>query len=468
MQSSAKKEPARVDHAFKMNKIMVVDDDQTILKVIRSNLERHDFQVLTAMDPKNALDKMNAEKFDLALVDLMLNGESGLDLMENLHRLDPEMPIIILTGYGTIESAVEAMKKGAHSYLTKPFEFRELFYQIKNCLEQSGLSKEVKRLKNIVVETYGFENIIGQSEKMKHVLQQVSKAAKSNSLVFISGESGTGKELIAKNLHLASARKKGPFVAVNCAAIPETLVESELFGYEKGAFTGAEQYKKGLFTEAHGGTFFLDEISEMSVNMQAKLLRVLEEKTIYPLGGNKPIKVDARILAASNRNIKEEVEKGRFREDLFYRIHVIVINLPPLRERREDIPLLARFFLEKYARKMQKKIAGLSQAASQKLLRYDWPGNVRELENALESAVAMAVENIITDDLILPTRQTESIDLKSLKTAKRDFEKDYLIQLIQLTQGNVTKAAKLAGKYRADLYELLKKYKLDPADFRQK
>jgi two-component system response regulator GlrR len=202
--------------------------------------------------------------------------------------------------------------------------------------------------------------------------------------------------------------------------------------------------------------------------MQAKLLRVLEEKIIYPLGGNKPIKVDARILAASNRNIKEEVEKGRFREDLFYRIHVIVINLPPLRERREDIPLLARFFLKKYAQKMQKKITGLSQSASQKLLRYDWPGNVRELENALESAVAMTVENIITDDLILPTRQTESIDLKLLKTAKRDFEKDYLIQLIQLTQGNVSKAAKLAGKYRADLYELLKKYKLDPADFRQK
>ena len=200
----------------------------------------------------------------------------------------------------------------------------------------------------------------------------------------------------------------------------------------------------------------------------SKLLRVLEEKTIYPLGGNKPIKVDARILAASNKNIQEEVEKGRFREDLFYRIHVIVINLPPLRERREDIPLLARFFLKKYAREMQKKIAGLSQSASQKLLRYDWPGNVRELENALESAVAMAVENTITDDLILPTRQTESIDLKLLKTAKRDFEKDYLIQLIQLTQGNVSKAAKLAGKYRADLYELLKKYKLDPADFRKK
>jgi two-component system response regulator GlrR len=452
----------------KMNKIMVVDDDQTILKVIRSNLEHHDFQVLTAMDPKNALDKMNGEAFDLALVDLMLNGESGLDLMENLHRLNPEMPIIILTGYGTIESAVEAMKKGAHSYLTKPFEFRELFYQIKNCLEQSRLSKEVKRLKHIVAETYGFENIIAKSEKMKQVLKQVSKAAESNSLVFINGESGTGKELIAKNLHLASARKKGPFVAVNCAAIPETLVESELFGYEKGAFTGADQYKKGLFTKAHGGTFFLDEISEMSLNMQAKLLRVLEEKTIYPLGGNKPIKVDARILAASNRNIQEEVEKGRFREDLFYRIHVIAINLPPLRERREDIPLLARFFLEKHTRKMQKKITGLSQSASQKLLRHDWPGNVRELENALESAVAMAVENIITDDLILPTRPTESIELKSLSTAKRDFEKDYLIQLIQLTQGNVTKAAKLAGKYRADLYELLKKYKLDPADFRQK
>jgi two-component system response regulator GlrR len=451
-----------------MSKILVVDDDFNILQVIKMRLELNSYQVTTADSAAKALVSTRDEVFDAALVDLKLNGNSGIDLMEDLHKINPEMPIIILTAHGTIRSAVEAMKKGAHSYLTKPFEFQELFYQVKNCLEQSRLSKEVKRLENIVAETYGFENIISQSEKMKHVLQQVSKAAKSNSLVFISGESGTGKELIAKNLHLASARKKGPFVAVNCAAIPETLVESELFGYEKGAFTGAERYKKGLFTEAHGGTFFLDEISEMSLNMQAKLLRVLEEKIIYPLGGNKPIKVDARILAASNRNIKEEVEKGRFREDLFYRIHVIVINLPPLRERREDIPLLARFFLKKYAREMQKKIAGLSQSASQKLLRHDWPGNVRELKNALESAVAMAVENVITDDLILPTRPTESIELKSLSTAKRDFEKDYLIQLIQLTQGNVTKAAKLAGKYRADLYELLKKYKLDPADFRKK
>lgn len=451
-----------------MSKILVVDDDFSILQVIKMRMELNNYQVTTADSTTKALASARDEEFDAALVDLKLNGDSGIDLMEDLHKINPEIPIIILTAHGTIRSAVEAMKKGAHSYLTKPFEHRELVLQMKNCLEHSRLSKEVRRLKNIVAETYGFENIIGQSDKLKHVLKQVSQAAESNSLVYISGESGTGKELIAKNLHLASARKKGPFVAINCAAIPENLLESELFGYEKGAFTGAELHKQGLFTKAHGGTFFLDEIAEMPLNMQAKLLRVLEEKTVYPLGGNKPIKVDARILAASNKNLREEVEKGHFREDLFYRIHVIVINLPPLRERREDIPLLAEYFLKKYAGEMQKKISGLSHSASQKLLRYDWPGNVRELENAIESAVAMAVEKVITDDLILPTRQIGFIDLKSLKSAKRDFEKDYLVQLIQLTRGNVSKAAKLAGKYRADFYELLKKYKLDPADFRKK
>jgi two-component system response regulator GlrR len=257
-------------------------------------------------------------------------------------------------------------------------------------------------------------------------------------------------------------------VAINCAAIPENLLESELFGYQKGSFTGAHQNKKGLFAHAHGGTFFLDEVSEMPMNMQAKLLRVLEEKSVHPIGARTPIKVDARILAASNKNLEEEVKAGNFREDLFYRIHVIVISIPPLRERKEDIPLLAAHFLEKYAKQTGKKITGFSSPASQKLLRHHWPGNVRELENTVESAVTMADANVITEDLILQTQQFADEGLKFLKDAKKDFEKDYLIQLITLTKGNVTEAAKLAGKYRADLYELLKKYDLNPADFRKK
>lgn len=450
-----------------MNKIMVVDDDPTILEVIRLNLELNDMQVFTALDSQKAMAKMEDEVFDIALVDLKLNGNSGLDLMEKLHGIDPEIPIIILTGYGTIETAVDAMKKGAYTYLTKPIKMDELAMGIQKCLEKRDLFKEVKRLQNIVSEKYGFENIIGKSEKMKGVLFQVAKAAKSDAIVYISGESGTGKELFAKNLHLAGPRRDGPFIAINCAAIPETLLESELFGYKKGAFTGAYQNKPGFLVQAQGGTFFFDEISEMSFNMQAKLLRVLEEKTITPLGGSKPVKLDIRILTASNKNLESEVKNRRFRQDLFYRIYVIVINLPPLRDRKEDIPLLAKHFLNKYLTLTNKTISGFSPSAIQKLLRHHWPGNVRELENTVEAAVALATEDVIGDEMILQTHQIAERGLKSLKEAKQEFERDYLIQLIEFARGNVTRAAKLAGKYRADLYDLLKKYNINPADFRK-
>ena len=451
-----------------MNKILVVDDDRNILKVIKLRLEAENYQVVTATDAEDALAKARNEGFDLALLDLKLIGRNGIELMGDLQKLDPELPIIILTAHGTIKSAVEAMSRGAFSYLTKPFDDQELLLQIQKSLEKRNLSREVKRLQNIVEEKYGFDNLIGKSGKMKRVMMQVAQAAKTDSIVYINGESGTGKELIAKNLHLAGSRGDGPFVAINCAAIPENLLESELFGYQKGSFTGANRNKKGLFAEAHGGTFFLDEISEMPINMQAKLLRVLEEKAVHPIGARTTVKVDTRILAASNKNLEEEVQKGNFREDLFYRIHVIVINLPPLRERKEDIPLLAGHFLEKYSKQANKKITGISSAASQKLLRHHWPGNVRELENTIEAAVAMADKNVITEDLILQTQQIADEGLKFLKDAKKDFEKNYLMQLITLTKGNVTEAAKLSGKYRADLYELLKKYNLNPADFREK
>jgi two-component system response regulator GlrR len=451
-----------------MNKILVVDDDRNILKVIKLRLEAENYQVVTATDAEDALAKAGDGAFDLALVDLKLIGRDGIELMGDLHKLDPEMPIIILTAHGTVKSAVEAMSRGAFSYLTKPFDYQELLLQTQKSLEKRKLTREIKRLRNIVEEKYGFDNLIGKSPKMKRMLMQVAQAAKTDSVVYISGESGTGKELIARNLHLAGARGDGPFVAINCAAIPENLLESELFGYQKGAFTDAHQNKRGLFTQAHGGTFFLDEISEMPMNMQAKLLRVLEEKAVHPIGSRTPLKVDARILAASNKNLEEEVKAGKFREDLFYRIHVIVIQLPPLRERKEDIPLLAGHFLGKYSKQADKKITGFSSSASQKLLRHHWPGNVRELENTIESAVAMADKNVITEDLILATQQFADEGLKFLKDAKKDFEKNYLIQLITLTKGNVTEAAKLAGKYRADFYELLKKYNLNPADFRKK
>jgi len=450
-----------------VEKILVVDDDQSILTLMKMRLEVEGYEVTASKSPDKALEIARESVFDMALLDYRLGGKSGVALMEDLLGINPELPVIILTAYGSIEGAVEAMKRGAYGYLTKPFDFEGLLLQIKHCSEKSRLSKEVERLRSIVNERYGFENIIGNSEAMKKVLAQVSQAAQVDSFVYISGESGTGKELVAKSLHLSSQRKDGPFVAINCAAIPESLLESELFGHEKGAFTGAQNSRKGLFAQAHKGTFFLDEVSEMPLSMQAKLLRALGEMAFYPLGGNKIVKVDARVIAASNKDLEMEVAKGRFREDLFYRLHVVPIRIPPLRERKEDIPLLARHFLKKKLQKTEKTIVDFSSDALRKLMLHSWPGNVRELENSIESAVAMATSSRITEDLVLPGRNSDPDKIKSFKDAKDEFEKQYLIQLIGMTEGNVSLAAKLAGKYRADLYELLKKYDLEPDSFRK-
>jgi len=452
-----------------MTEILVVDDDKQVLILIKTFLEREGYKVVTASGKKRALNLAKKKKFDLGVIDLKLEQPDGMKLMQAIHEITPELPIVILTGFATIETAVEAMQKGACGFLTKPLKFREFLPHIQNCLKTSELTREVERLRSIVEGKYSVDSIIGKSDKMAKVKSQIIQAAEVESVVYIQGESGTGKELIAQSLHFASSRKNGPFVAINCAAIPETLLESELFGYERGAFTGADRNKKGLFLEAHKGTFFLDEISEMPFSMQAKLLRVLEDKKIYPLGGSgRPVNVDARILAASNKNLEDEVKRRNFREDLFYRIHVIAIEIPPLRERKDDITLLASYFLTKYAARMNKNIKGLSPAATQKLLAYEWPGNVRELENSIESAVVMSLQDIITEDLILPARKINNEGLISFKEARENFEKDYLIQLMELTGGNVTKAAKIADKYRADLYDLLKRYNIVPADFRNK
>jgi len=447
-------------------KILVVDDDRNILQVIKMRLVSGEYQVVTAGDAKEALKLAEVESFDLVVLDLKLDGQDGISLMEDIHHINPDIPVIILTAYGTIKSAVNAMKKGAYGYLTKPFDGHELLVQIDNCLEKKRLSTEVKSLRQLVKKKYGFDNIIGKSEKMKKVFEQVTLAAATDSNVYIEGKSGTGKELIAKTLHVASDRKDYPFIALNCAAIPENLMESELFGYEKGAFTGADKTKKGLIEEASFGTFFLDEISEMPPSMQAKILRVLEEKEFYPVGGRQIVKMNARIIAASNKNLEQEIKNGNFRDDLFYRIHVIPIKLPTLNERKEDIPILSRHFLQKFSSEMGKEIEGFSTGAMQKLISYPWPGNIRELENTIEYAVAMTKKNIITEDLILQTQSINIEGLKSFKSAKENFEKNYLIQLFELTKGNISQAAKLAGKYRADVYELIKKYDIKLTDFR--
>jgi two-component system response regulator GlrR len=310
--------------------------------------------------------------------------------------------------------------------------------------------------------------MVARSEKMKRVLEIVSQIAKTESTVYIHGESGTGKELIAKAIHLASERKDNPFVAINCAALPETLLESELFGHEKGSFTGAVRSTKGLFTQAHAGTLFLDEIGDMPLPIQAKLLRALQERQFYPVGSEKSVEVDVRVIVATQKDLESYVKQGQFREDLFYRIHVIPIHLPPLRERKDDIPPLVEYFLKKFNQQMKKEVKGLTPQAMQKLMLYDWPGNVRELENTVEYSVAMTRQDMITEDFILQTKEViDQEPLKPLKEARDAYEKSYLMHLLEICSGNVSKAAKLAGKYRADFYDLLKKHNLKSEDFKK-
>jgi two-component system response regulator GlrR len=448
-------------------RILLVDDDRNLIELVKMRLESADYEVTTALDEEAALAAVKSQIFDLSLVDLQLVHQDGIWLMEELHLITPEMPVIILTAYGSIESAVEAMKRGAYNYLTKPFDPRDLLLQIERALENRRLTSEIKRLKVLLEERYDFANIVARSEKMQKVLEVVSRIANTESTVYIHGESGTGKELIAKAIHLASERRNKSFVAINCAAIPETLMESELFGHEKGAFTGAIRGTKGLLTQAHEGTIFLDEIGDMSLPIQAKLLRVLQERQFYPVGSEKPIEVDVRVIVATQKDLETQVKQGLFREDLFYRIHVIPIHLPPLRERKEDIPLLIKHFLKKFSQQMKKDVKGMTPMAMQQLMLYDWPGNVRELENTIEYTVAMTQQDVITEDLILQTKITVPQDsLKPIKEARDEFERKYVIQLLELCEGNVSKAANLAGKHRTDFYDLLKKHNLQASNFK--
>jgi two-component system response regulator GlrR len=461
-------------------KILVVDDDKNLVELVKMRLESADYDVATALKEEDAIEAVKRQPFDLSIIDLRLVRQDGISLMQEFHSINPEMPVIILTGHGSIESAVEAMKRGAYSYVTKPFEPRDLLLQIEKALEKRRLTSEVKRLKGLLEEKYDFANIVAKSEKMQSVLETVSRIANTDSTVYIQGESGTGKELIAKAIHLASARREKAFVAINCAALPETLLESELFGHEKGAFTGAIRSTKGLFTQAHEGTIFLDEIGDMPLSTQAKLLRVLQERQFYPLGSEKPVAVDVRVIVATQKELEDEVKKSLFREDLFFRIHVIPIRLPSLREKKEDVPHLVDYFLKKFGDQMQKEIKGLTPQAMQRLMLHDWPGNVRELENTIEYAVAMTRQDVIGEQLILQTKsvsqeaagavgkgEISQESLKPLKEARDAFEREYLVHLLNLSRGNVSQAAKLAGKYRADFYDLLKKHGLKVDDFKK-
>ncbi len=447
-------------------KIFVVDDDANFLKLIRMRLELAGYEVVTALNEDEAIALAKEEIFAVSIVDLKLVRRDGISLMEEMHSINPYMPIIILTAHGSLESAVEATKKGAFNFLSKPFDPEQLLLQIERAIENQRLVSEVGRLGGLLQTRYDFKNIVARSEKMQKVLELVSRVAVTDSTIYISGESGTGKEVIAKAIHLASERRDKPFVAINCAAIPETLLESELFGHEKGAFTDAVKTRGGFFAQSHRGTLFLDEIGDMSLSLQAKLLRVLQEKKFYPLGSEKPVEVDVRVIVATNKDLEARVKQGLFREDLFYRIHVVPIDLPPLRDRKEDVPLLAEHFLKEISQRMKKEIKGISPMAMQKLMLYNWPGNVRELENIIEHAVAITQRDILTEEIILPAKGLPVEPLKPLTEAVEDFKRGYLLRLLEFTKGNVSKAAELAGRYRADFYNLVKKHNLRPDDFK--
>ena len=467
-------------------KILIVDDERNLIELVKTQLQLARYEVVAALDVEQAREAIKDEALDLAIVDMKLGDLSGLTLMEEFHVLRPELPVIILTGFGSIENAVDAMKKGAYGYLTKPFDARELLLQLGRALENRRLAAENRRLKGLVGENYGFSNIVTRSEKMRRLLETVARVAKTDSTVYIHGQSGTGKELIAKALHLASARKDKPFVAISCAALPESLLESELFGHEKGSFTGAVRSTKGLFSQAHEGTIFLDEIGDMALSIQVKLLRVLEERVLYPIGSEKPVKVNVRVVVATHKDLAQEVKKGAFREDLFYRIHVIPIRLPPLSERKEDIPYLVDHFIKRICAQSKKPVNTVTPAAMQRLMLHHWPGNVRELENTIEYAVVMAAGDFIGEELILPAHTPggasttmakptaqptvraafSDAPMKSLKDARAEFEKAYLVELLERCDGKAAAAADIAGKYRADFYDLLKKHGIKIQDYK--
>lgn len=449
-------------------RILVVDDDEGLLHLLKMRLSAMGFQVTPCTSGQDALAVARREVFDLAVTDLRLKGENGLDVTEELLRIHPGLPVVILTAHGSIPNAVEAMQRGAFGYLTKPFDDKELKANLEKALSQQRMSREIQRLKSLVKELYGLENVIARSPAMQRLFQQVAQVADSDATILLCGETGTGKEVLARVIHTNSRRSKGPFVAVNCAAIPETLFESELFGHVRGAFTSAHGPKRGLFQSANGGTLFLDEIGEMPLGLQVKLLRAVEEREVREVGADTATKIDVRILAATNKDLNEAVKSGNFRNDLYYRISVVPLMIPPLRDRRDDIPLLAQHFLKLSATRINKDIRGFTPAAMQRLMVYSWPGNVRELENAIEKAVVMSRQDMITPDLLPTSGVTQEVQLKPLTEAKEEFEKTYLKNLLQMTGGNISRAAQFAGRYRADFYKMLRKYGLHPSSTKGK
>ena len=453
----------------KSGRVLVIDDELDMLESCARLLSHLGYLVVTEADSTKAPTMFERERPDLVLTDLRMPGLDGLGVLRAIRAIDPSATVILITAFATIETAVEAVKEGAFDYLPKPFSGDQLRVCIERALEQRRLREENRRLLEQLTETYRFDKIIGRSLPMLQVFETIKKVAKSEANILIVGETGTGKELIARSLHVNSRRTSKPFIPVDCASLPENLLESELFGHEKGAFTGAQATRPGLFEFASGGTIFLDEVGDIGMNLQAKLLRVLQEREVRRVGSNRTIEVDVRVISATNRDLAQAVAKGEFREDLYYRLNVISVPLPPLRDRKGDIPLIAHHYIGKYAASSGKEVKGIVPETMQLLEEYRWPGNVRELQNVIERAVVLTEHELLRPEDLPEHIQTRAgivspispTDLP-LKRAKEEwaasFEREYLVQLLKRHDGNISQAAKSAGVDRKTIHRLLKKY----------
>ncbi len=458
-----------------MDRILVADDDAVIREGLRRILTTEGYEVVTVSNGRAALERLGEQVFKLLVTDLKMPGMSGLEVLQSLRTFQPELPVVLITGYAAIDNAVEAMKNGATDYLSKPFANEELISKVKNAIKTRAVLIDDICLNREMSETHGFENLIGDSREMKQLYQRIMQVAPTDSTVLISGESGTGKELVARAIHAHSPRRSQPFVAIDCTALAESLLESELFGHVKGSFTGATQTKRGLFEVAEGGTLLLDEVGNISLTTQAKLLRVLQERVVTPIGGTKPIAINIRLVAATNIKLQEMIKKGTFREDLFFRLNIIPIELPPLRNRKGDLMLLASKFLKRFAEGNGKEIRGFSPDVIEQLEHYDFPGNVRELENLIERAVVLSNSDFLQrQDLEMPgdeqvtsssTDSTVPLDANELKERKRllreeavvPLERAFLLSALDRNDWNITRAAEEVGMQRPNFQAMLKK-----------